>query len=239
MSAPSAPTSFPPIVPLEDWQAAQDKHLKLEKALTRMRDAVSAARRRLPMVEVTTPYTFASEDGEVSLLDLFDGKRQLVLQHFMFHPDWDAGCDGCSMMADHIGPLAHLHARDTNFVAVARAPLEKLLAYRDRMEWKLPFYSSFGTSFNEDFGMTVDDEEHHGVSFFVRDGDRVFRTFVIFARGVENLLSTFWLLDSTVFGRQEEWEDSPAGWPQTEPYSWWRRHDEYESAEPAACCGSD
>lgn len=229
--------AHPPIVSQEEWDAAQQKHLKLEKALTRMRDAVSASRRRLPMVEITTPYTFEGEDGSATLLDLFNGKKQLVLQHFMFHPDWDAGCDGCSMMADHIGPLAHMEARNTTFVAIARAPIAKLAAYRQRMGWQQPFYSSFGTSFNQDFGVTVNDEENHGISYLLRDGDRVFRTHFSGARGGENVISTFWMLDNTALGRQEDWEDSPPGWPQTEPYSWWRRHDEYEQDSGETCCG--
>ncbi|MCA9833296.1 MAG: DUF899 domain-containing protein [Thermomicrobiales bacterium] len=229
------PTAWPTIVSQEEWDVALTKHLRMEKGLTRMRDAVSASRRRLPMVEITTPYTFRGEEGEVSLLDLFGGHRQLVLQHFMFHPDWDEGCDGCSMMTDHIGPLVHMRARDTTFVAVARAPLAKLLAYRERMGWEVPFYSSFESSFNQDLGLTVNDEELHGVSYFVRNGDRIFRTFFSTDRGDEDAISTFILLDRTAFGRQESWEDSPAGWPQTEPYGWWRRHDQYEEVEGDCC----
>lgn len=228
MSNIPEPTAWPDIVSTEEWNQAQAQHLKLEKGLTRMRDAVAASRKRLPMVEVTNPYTFEGEHGSATLLDLFQGKRQLILQHFMFHPDWDEGCDGCSMMADHIGPLAHLHARDTTYVAVARAPLEKLLAFRDRMGWAFPFYSSYGTSFNEDFGFTVNDEEDQGFSCFVHDGDRVFRTHSYRGRGVEAGLSNFALLDLTTFGRSEDFEDSPAGWPQTERYSWWKLHDRYE-----------
>lgn len=232
MSTIPAPTNWPEAVSQDEWQHAQARHLKLEKALTRMRDAVSASRKRLPMVEITTPYVFEGEDGPVTLLDLFQGHRQLILQHFMFHPDWDEGCDGCSMMADHIGPLAHMQARDTTYVAVARAPLAKLTSFRQRMGWEFPFYSSHGTSFNEDFGVTVDDNEDQGMSFLVRDGDRVFRTHFTTGRGVEDAISTFVLLDHTVFGRQEVFEDAPAGWPQTEMYSWWNLHDRYE-AEPA------
>lgn len=229
------PTAWPTIVSQEEWETAQAKQLKTEKALTRMRDAVSASRRRLPMVEITTPYTFAGEEGEATLLDLFGGYRQLVLQHFMFHPDWDEGCDGCSMMADHVGPLAHMHARDTTFVAVARAPFPKLLAYRERMGWSFPFYSSYGTSFNEDFGVTRNDEEDQGVSYLVRDGDRIFRTFFAGGRGSEEVIGTFAMLDRSIFGRQEFWEDSPTGWPQTEPYSWWRRHDHYDEETEGHC----
>lgn len=229
------PAAWPNIVSMEEWKAAQAKQLKLEKALTRMRDAVAASRKRLPMVEITTPYVFEGEQGPATLLDLFQGHRQLILQHFMFHPDWDEGCDGCSMMADHVGPLAQMQARDTTYVAVARAPYAKLRAFRDRMGWEIPFYSSHGTRFNEDFGVTVNDEEDHGMSFLVRDGDRVFRTAFHNGRGVEDAISTFILLDRTVFGRSEQFEDAPEGWPQTEMYSWWRHHDRYETDQPATC----
>lgn len=238
MSIIPEPTAWPEVVSQEVWNEAQARQLKLEKGLTRMRDAVSASRKRLPMVEVTEPYVFEGEDGPATLLDLFDGKRQLILQHFMFHPDWDEGCDGCSMMADHIGPLEHLHARDATYVAIGRAPIEKLLAFRERMGWKFPFYSSFGTSFNEDFGVTVNDQEDQGFSMFVRNGDRVFRTHSYRGRGVEAVLSNFALLDLTAFGRSEAFEDSPAGWPQTELYSWWRLHDRYED-EPVVAKSSN
>lgn len=232
-----APTSWPEVVSGDEWQQSQARHLKLEKSLTRMRDAVSASRKRLPMMEITTPYVFEGEDGPATLLHLFQGHRQLILQHFMFHPDWDEGCNGCSMMADHIGPLAHMQARDTTYVAVARAPLAKLTAFRQRMDWAFPFYSSHGTSFNEDFGVTVNDNEDQGMSFLVRDGDRVFRTHFTTGRGVEDAISTFVLLDHTVFGRQEQFEDAPAGWPQTEMYSWWNLHDQYErTPEEVASC---
>lgn len=235
MSTIPEPTEFPKIVSQDEWMQAQERHLKLEKGLTRMRDAVSASRKRLPMVEITTPYTFEGEEGSASLLDLFQGKRQLILQHFMFHPDWEEGCDGCSMMADHVGPLAHMHARDTTYVAVARAPLAKLKAFRERMGWEIPFFSSHGTSFNEDFGFTVNDEEDHGMSFFVRDGDKVYRTSFHKGRGVEDAISTFVLLDHTVFGRSENFEDAPGGWPKTESYSWWRLHDRYEAESGTHC----
>lgn len=229
MSTIPEPKSWPRMVAQEEWDQAQAKHLKLEKALTRMRDAVSASRKRLPMVEITSPYVFEGEYGPVTLLDLFQGHRQLMLQHFMFHPDWDEGCDGCSMMADHIGPLAHMHARDTTYVAVARAPIGKLISFRQRMGWEIPFFSSHGTSFNEDFGVTVNDEEDQGMSFFVRDGEKVYRTHSYKGRGVEDAISTFVLLDHAVFGRFEEFEDAPEGWPKTEMYSWWRHHDRYDN----------
>lgn len=237
MSTIPKPTSWPTVVTQDEWDQAQARHLKLEKGLTRMRDAVAASRKRLPMVEITTPYTFEGEHGSATLLDMFQGKRQLILQHFMFHPDWDEGCSGCSMMADHVGPLAHMHARDTTYVAVARAPLAKLTGFRQRMGWEIPFYSSHGTSFNQDFGVTVNDEEDQGMSFLVRDGDKVYRTAFHNGRGVEDAISTFTLLDHTAFGRSEKFEDSPEGWPQTDLYDWWQLHDQYggETEESSHC----
>ena len=179
------------------------------------------------MVEIVAPYVFDTETGPVSLLDLFDGRRQLIVQHFMFGADWDEGCAGCSMVADHIGPLSHLHAKDTSFVLVSRAPLGSLLAFRDRMAWDLPWVSSGATSFNEDFGATVDGEERHAISAFLRDGERVFHTWSTDRRGEEPFMMVFDLLDLTAYGRQENWEDSPEGWPQLPPYEWIRLHDAY------------
>jgi len=219
--------ALPPVVSREEWQVARNRLLAQEKALTRLRDAVSAQRRRLPMVEVNTGYTFEGAEGPVTLLDLFDGRPQLILQHFMFGPDWEEGCVGCSMMADHVGPLAHLHARGASFAMVSRAPIGKLLAYRERMGWDLPWYSSFGTTFNEDFGATVDGEEHSSLSVFLRDGDRVYHTWQTGNRGVEVVINALHYLDLTPYGRQEAWEDSPAGWP-VDPNGWWQRHDRYD-----------
>lgn len=219
--------ALPPIVSREEWEHARADLLLREKELTRLKDAVSAARRRLPMVLVETPYVFDTEAGPVTLLDLFDGRKQLIVQHFMFGSDWDAGCSGCSMMADHIGPLSHLHARDTSLALVSRAPVGKLVAFKDRMGWDLPWVSSGRTTFNEDFRATVDGEERHSISVFLRDGDRVFHTWQTFDRGEEPFMVVFDLLDLTPYGRQEDWEDSPAGRPQQPPYGWIRRHDEY------------
>ena len=220
-------TPLPPIVSRSEWEKARAELLLREKELTRLKDSVSAARRRLPMVEITESYTFESERGAVTLLDLFDGRRQLILQHFMFGSDWDQGCDGCSMMAEHIGPLSHLHAKDTSFVLVSRAALPTLLRFRDRMGWQLPWVSSEGTTFNEDFGATVDGEERQSVSVFLRDGDRVFHTWQTFSRGEEPFMVVFDLLDLTPYGRQETWEQSPDGWPQQPPYEWMRLADSY------------
>jgi len=220
-------TPMPPIVSRSEWEKALADQLVREKELTRLKDAVSAARRRLPMVEITKTYTFDTEGGPATLLNLFDGRRQLIVQHFMFGPDWQEGCDGCSLMADHIGPLSHLHAKDTSFVLVSRAELSKLLAFRERMGWALPWVSSARSTFNDDFGATVYGEEIHSVSVFLRDGERVFHTWQTFNRAEEPFMVVFDLLDLTPYGRQETWEDSPHGWPQQPPYEWMRLHDSY------------
>jgi predicted dithiol-disulfide oxidoreductase (DUF899 family) len=224
-------TALPRVVPLAEWQAAHDTLLKKEKAATRARDALAAERRRQPMVEIEKDYVFDSPTGKVSLLDLFDGRRQLILYHFMFAPGVDgwpeAGCPGCSFFVDQIGHLAHLHARDTSFALVSRAPLANIQRYKKRMGWTLPWVSSHGSDFNTDFGVTTDRGETFGLSVFLRDGKRVFRTYFTSGRGVEALGSVWTFLDLTPLGRQEDWEDSPEGWPQTPPYEWWRRHDEY------------
>ncbi len=227
--------SLPPIVSPAEWQAAHDALLATEKAATRARDALAAERRRQPMVRIDKPYVFEGPAGTVSLLDLFEGRRQLILYHFMFGPGvhgWpEAGCPGCSMFVDQVGHLAHLHARDMSFALVSIAPLAKIEAYKKRMEWTIPWYSSAGSSFNRDFGVTTDSGETFGLSVFLRDGDNVFRTYFTSGRGVEALGSVWTFLDLTPLGRQENWEDSPVGRPQTPPYSWWQRHDEYEGKD--------
>jgi predicted dithiol-disulfide oxidoreductase (DUF899 family) len=227
---------LPPVVSAEEWQEARDALLVREKEATRARDALAAERRRLPMVRIDRDYVFDSAAGKARLLDLFDGRRQLLLYHFMFGPNQDAGCDGCSMFVDQIGRLAHLHARDTSFALVSRAPMTKIEAYRKRMGWTVPWYSSFESDFNVDFGVgpetpqpdVYQDGETFGLSAFLRDGEDIYRTYFTTRRGVEALGSVWTFLDLTPLGRQEEWEDSPAGYPQTKPYEWWRRHDEYE-----------
>lgn len=230
MATNTTSTILPPIVSREEWYAARERLLEREKAHMRAGDALSAERRRLPVVEITDEYIFQGEHGETKLIDLFGDYSQLILQHFMFAPDWEEGCVGCSMMAEHVPPLGHLHARDTTYVMVSRAPLEKLLGYRERMGWDIPWYSSNGTSFNEDFRATIDGQEQSGYSVFLRDDDRIFHTWQTTGRGVEPAIALFPLLDMTPYGRQESWEDSPEGWPQTEPYSWWNRHDRYGEA---------
>jgi predicted dithiol-disulfide oxidoreductase (DUF899 family) len=228
--------NLPPVVSPMEWQAARDALLAEEKEATRARDALAAKRRRLPMVRMDKDYVFDGPDGKAKLRDLFEERRQLLLYHFMFGPNQDAGCNCCSMFTDQIGHLAHLHARDTSFALVSRAPITKIEAYRKRMGWTIPWYSSFESDFNVDFGVGPDtpqpdvyqDGETFGLSVFLRDGDSVFRTYFTTTRGVESLGSVWTFLDLTPLGRQEEWEDSPAGYPQTKPYEWWRRHDEYE-----------
>jgi predicted dithiol-disulfide oxidoreductase (DUF899 family) len=228
--------NHPPIVSPAEWQAAREGLLAKEKEATRVRDALAAERRRLPMVRIDKDYVFEGPDGPASLIDLFEGRRQLIVYHFMFGPNQDAGCDGCSMVVDQICHLAHLHARDTSFALVSRAPLARIEPYRQRMDWTIPWYSSFGSDFNVDFGVSPEtpqpteyqDGETFGLSVFFRDGDDVFRSYFTSRRGVEALGSVWTFLDLTPLGRQETWEDSPDGYPQTPPYGWWRRHDEYE-----------
>jgi predicted dithiol-disulfide oxidoreductase (DUF899 family) len=219
--------NLPQVVSPAEWQAARDRLLAKEKEATRTGDALAAERRRLPMVRFDKDYVFEGPSGEVSLLDLFDGRGQLIVYHFMFQPGapgWpSAGCDGCSMFVDNIGHPAHLHARDTSIVLVSRAPLHKIERYRERMGWTLPWLSLAGNDFNDDCGVT----SGFGLSVFLRDGEEVFRTYFMSGRGVEALGSNWTFLDLTPFGRQEDWEDTPEGRPQTPPYEWWRRHDEY------------
>ncbi len=223
-----ADPALPPIVTREEWDAALAELRVEEKAMTRATDRLNAMRRRLPMVEVSGEYRFEGEGRTPTLLELFDGRSQLIIYHFMFGPDWDAGCPGCSWVTDAMSHPAHLHARDVSFALVSRTAVENIEAYRTRMGWDFPWYSSLGSTFNEDMGATVDGEEDHGVSVFLRDGNTVHRTYHTGDRGVEHLGSHWTWLDLTPYGRQEDWEDSPAGWPQDPTYAWQRRHDEYE-----------
>jgi predicted dithiol-disulfide oxidoreductase (DUF899 family) len=227
--------NLPPIVSEAEWQAAHEELLAKEKEATRASDELAAERRRQPMVRIEKSYTFEGPSGPASLVDLFEGRRQLIVYHFMFGPNQNVGCDGCSMFVDQVGHLAHLHARDTSFALISRAPIEKIERYRERMGWEIPWYSSFASDFNVDFGRSppepqpdqYQDGESFGLSVFLRDGDEVFRTYFTRLRGVEELGSVWTLLDRTPLGRQEDWEDSPEGWPQGPRYDWWRRHDEY------------
>lgn len=230
---PSDNSALPEIVSEAQWRAASAALLAKEKELTHARDALAAERRRLPMFKIEKQYGFAGPRGPVSLLDLFQGRSQLLLYHFMFAPGvhgWPtAGCPGCSMFLDNLGQYTrpHLNARDASFAVVSRAPLEKIAAYRTRMQWDVPWVSSAGNTFNTDLGLTVPEEERHGLSVFIRRGEEIFRTYFTSRRGLETVGTIWSLLDVTPWGRQESWEDSPQGWPQAAPYQWWRRHDEY------------
>ena len=186
---------LPVITTLDEWHAEIDKLRIREKELTRAHDAVNALRRRLPMVKIDKHYEFDSAEGNVTLIDLFSGRRQLIVYHFMFYPDWDVGCPGCSWVTDAMSHPAHLHARDTSLVLISRAPLQKLLAFREQMGWDFPWYSSFRSDFNLDFGATDDEGEHHVASVFLRDGDDIYRTYFTDQRGVEYLGSHWTYLD--------------------------------------------
>ncbi|MFF1812550.1 DUF899 domain-containing protein [Streptomyces sp. NPDC058251] len=226
--------TLPQIVSREEWRAAREKLLVKEKAATRARDALNAERRRLPMVEIDTEYVFEGGDGKATLPDLFRGRHQLVVYHFMFAPEWAAGCRSCSAFLDHIGHLAHLRARGTEFAAVSRAPYTKILPFKARMGWTVPWYSSYDSDFTYDFQASFGGDEPYerpGVSCFLRDRDRVFHTYSTYERGLDGLGSTTTFLDLTALGRQEEWEEpkgrasalgAPAGSERV------RYHDEYE-----------
>jgi len=230
--------SLPQIVSRDEWLAARKELLAKEKELTRRRDALNAQRRGLPMVEIDKDYVFEGPDGKARLLDLFDGRRQLIVGHFMFDPGWDEGCPSCSAGADEIsnGLLEHLHARDTTLVEISRSPLEKIEAYKASKGWTFPWYSSYGSDFNYDFHVTLDESvapieynyrtpaEHEqagtafyveggqsvempGSSYFLREGDAVFHTYSTYARGAEMTGGSYYFLDLTALGRQEEWEE--------------------------------
>lgn len=219
---------MPKIVNPQEWQSALDAFRLKEKEQMQRQDALNAERRRLPMTRVEKQYVFTGPDGDVSLLDLFAGRRQLIVYHFMYGPDSNAPCVGCSMMVDNMGHNAHLEARDTSRVLVARAPYPKLVEVNQRMGWEFPWYSSYGSDFNFDFGTSSDDGEMFGLSVFLREGDDIYRTYFTWKRGAEYLGSNFTYLDLTPLGRQELWEDSPDDVPQSAPYQWWRHHDKYD-----------
>ncbi len=214
---------LPTIVSEEEWRAAHEELLVQEKAATRERDALAAERRRQPMTEISADYEFEGPDGRVKLIDLFEGRDQLILYHF-WHPPEGEPCSGCTMFADQVSPLAHLKARDASFALVSTAPQSKLQAYKDRMGWELPWYTTIGEAFQTARGTT----EYFSLDVYLRDGDRVFLTYATTSRGVEALGSVWTFLDLTPLGRQEQWEDTPPGRPQEPPYQWWRKKDEYE-----------
>ncbi len=220
----------PPIVSAQEWEAARLDLLVKEKELTRARDRMAARRRRMPWLAVTKGYEFDGPEGRVSLLDLFAGRRQLIVYRAFFEPGvfgWpEHACRGCSMVADQVAHLAHLNARNTTLVFVSRAGQPDIARVKARMGWTMPWYS-LTDGFDTDFGV----EEWHGTNAFIRDGDRVFRTYFVNNRGDEVMGGTWSYLDITALGRQEEWEDSPEGYPQSPPYQWWNWHDEYDEAE--------
>ncbi len=219
---------FPQVVSRDEWLATRKQLLIKEKESTRARDALSAEHRRLPIVKIDKDYVFEGPNGPARLFDLFDGRLQLIIYHFMFDPGWHEGCSNCSFLADNIGHLAHLHSRDTSLAVVSRAPLAKIEPFKTRMGWAFPWFSSLGTDFNYDFHVTPDEAvvpieynyldkaaleragmtwhqggEQYGLSVFVRDGEQIFHTYSTYARGVDLLLGLYNYLDLTPLGRQE------------------------------------
>ncbi|MDP1847995.1 MAG: DUF899 domain-containing protein [Solirubrobacteraceae bacterium] len=215
-----------PIVSPQEWAAAHEEMLQEEKKLTRARDALAAKRRRMPRMAVEQTYRFEGPAGPVSLLDLFDGRRQLIVYRFFYEPGvggWpERGCRGCSFVGDQVAHVAHLNARDTTLAFVSRAPQADIERWKARMGWEIPWYT-LTDAFDADFGV----DEWHGTNAFLRDGDAIYRTYFVNSRGDEAMGSTWSYLDITALGRQEQWEDSPEGYPQTAPYEWWNLHDEY------------
>ena len=226
MTDPKLPMQTPPIVSPQAWQDAWAQQLVKEKAFTRARDALAAERRRMPWMAVETAYEFEGPNGKASLLDLFEGRRQLIVYRAFYEPGvfgWpDHACRGCSLGADQVSNLAHLNARDATLVYASRAPQADIQRLKVRMGWEMPWYT-ITDGFDADFGV----DEWHGHNVFIRDGERVFRTFFINNRGDEAMGTVWSYLDVTPLGRQEAWEDSPAGYPQTPPYKWWNWHDNY------------
>jgi predicted dithiol-disulfide oxidoreductase (DUF899 family) len=226
-------TNPPPIVSADEWKAARDELLVKEKEITRARDALAAERRRMPWMAVEREYAFEGPDGPATLADLFEGRRQLVVYRFFYGPEVttyaeggsypERGCVGCSFVADQVAHPAHLNARDTTLAFVSRAPQAEIRDLKERHGWKLiPWYT-----ITDDFDADFDVRDWHGHNAFLRDGDRIFRTYFIDSRGDEHMGTTWSYLDVSALGRQEEWEDSPEGHPQTPPYRWWNYHDAY------------
>jgi predicted dithiol-disulfide oxidoreductase (DUF899 family) len=235
----------PRIVSRNQWLAERNELLAHEKELTKHYDRVNAERRRLPMVKIEKDYFFEGPNGRQTLKDLFEGRPQLIVYHFMFDPTWDKGCTGCTGLVDALGDLSLLKKRDTTFVVVSRAPLAKLDAYKAQKGWSIAWFSSFGSDFNYDFHVTLDPKvapakynyrnkvemaaavghpvlmegEEHGLSVFFRLDDDIFHTYSAFARGTESLTDAYRLLDTTPYGWQQDIEDSPPGWPQMPTYA--------------------
>ncbi|MBX4957244.1 DUF899 domain-containing protein [Rhizobium lentis] len=222
----------PPVVSKEAWEAAHRQLLVKEKAHTRARDALAAERRRMPWMAVEKNYAFEAPQGRVSLLDLFEGRHQLIVYRAFYEPGvfgWpEHACRGCSMVADQVAHVAHLNARDTTLVFASRAPQADIAGLKARMGWTIPWVT-VTDDFDWDFGVG----EWHGTNVFYRDGERIFRTYFVNNRGDEQMGGTWNYLDITPLGRQEVWEDSPEGYPQTPTYKWWNWHDSYTAdAEP-------
>lgn len=219
--------NLPKVVSRTEWLDARKALLEQEKEVTEARDRINSLRKQLPMVKVEKDYRFEGPNGTVRLIDMFEGRRQLIVRHFMFAPTDVEGCIGCSMQTDSVGELAHMWARDTTFVLVSRAPLEKLEAWKDRMNWTIPWYSTGADSeFNRDYEVYTDKGDSPGVSAFLRDGDDVYHTYSIYDRGGEIFKNFYNYLDITFLGRQEEQLEHP--------WDWWRHKDRYEDATAAA-----
>ena len=226
--------NMPPIVSPEEWKAAREQLLVKEKELTRARDALAAQRRRMPWMAVVKDYRFEGPNGPASLLDLFEGRRQLIVDRFFYEPGIttfasegdsfpERGCVGCSFLADQVAHLAHLNARDTTLAFASRAPQADIGRWKARMGWQhIPWYT-----ITDDFDADFDVDQWHGHNAFYREDERIYRTYFIDSRGDEAMGTTWSYLDMTALGRQEEWEDSPEGYPQTKPYGWWNYHDNY------------
>jgi predicted dithiol-disulfide oxidoreductase (DUF899 family) len=236
--------AHPPIVSRDEWLTERKKLLAHEKELTQQSDRTNAERRRLPMVKIEKDYIFDGPNGKPSLKYLFEGRRQLIVYHFMFDPAWDKGCPGCTGWVDGLGDLSLLEKRDTTLVLISRAPLAMLDSYKALKGWNIAWFSSFGSDFNYDFHVTLDPKvapaeynyrnkaeteaaaghpvkmegEEHGLSVFFRIDDDIFHTYSVFARGCESLKDAYRLLDTTPYGRQQDFEDSPPGWPQNPTY---------------------
>ncbi len=225
-----AETALPPIVSAEAWRAARDELLLAEKAATRARDAVAARRRRLPMAEVDATLETTGAGGRTSLLGMFEGRRQLMVYHHMLRPDDPHPCPGCSAFIDHVPHLAHLHVKDVTLAVEAAAPFDQLAAYLRRLgRPDIPAYSSAGGSFRSELHPSPHGPASFALSVFLRDGERVFRTYSTQGRGVDGVQ----LIDLAPYGRQESFEDSPSGWPQRPTYAFGRIHDEYTADELA------
>jgi predicted dithiol-disulfide oxidoreductase (DUF899 family) len=218
----------PPVVSAQEWEVAREQLLVKEKQLTRARDALAAERRRMPWLAVEKTYQFEGAGGKLSLTDLFEGRRQLIVYRAFLEPGvfgWpEHACRGCSMLADQVAHVAHLNARDTTLAFVSRAPQADIARVKARMGWQMPWYT-LTDGFDADFGV----DEWHGTNVFFRDGERIFRTYFIESRGDEQMGNTWNYLDVTPLGRQEKWEDSPEGYPQTPPYTWIDWHDNYDA----------